>query len=59
MDFGKQTIITKGYKRLRDAFQDVGISSRNRIPNDRGVFKFRSKVKYNIYRQSREENEKG
>jgi hypothetical protein len=58
MDMGKETIITKGCKLLLDAFQFVGISSRNRIPNNTGVFKLRSKVKYNIYRQSREENEK-
>jgi hypothetical protein len=39
---GKETIITKGCKLLLDAFQFVGISSRNGIPNDGGVFKLRS-----------------
>jgi hypothetical protein len=58
MDMGKETVITKGCKLQLVAFQFVGVSGRNRIPNDRGVFKLRSKVKYNIYRQSREENEK-
>jgi hypothetical protein len=42
MDMGKETIITKGWKLLLDAFQFVGISSHNRIPNKRGVFKLRS-----------------
>jgi hypothetical protein len=37
MNMGKETIITKGCKLLLDAFQFVGISSRNGIPNDRGV----------------------
>jgi hypothetical protein len=58
MDMGKETIITKGCKLLLDVFQFVGISGRNRIPNTRGVFKLKSKVQYNIYIQSREENEK-
>jgi hypothetical protein len=42
MNMGKETIKTKGCKLLLDAFQFVGISSRNGIPNDRGVFKLRS-----------------
>jgi hypothetical protein len=48
MDMGKEKVITKGCKLLLDAFQFVGISGRFKIP---------TKVKYNIYRQSREENE--
>jgi hypothetical protein len=42
MDMGKKTIITKGCELLLDAFQFVGFSSRNGIPNNRGVFKLRS-----------------
>jgi hypothetical protein len=42
MDMGKETIITKGCRLVLDAFQFVGISSLNRIPNSRGVFKLRS-----------------
>jgi hypothetical protein len=42
MEMGKETIITKGCKLLLDAFQFVGISSCNRIPNNRGIFKLRS-----------------
>jgi hypothetical protein len=32
MDYGKDTIKTKGCKLLLDAFQFVGISRRNRFP---------------------------
>jgi hypothetical protein len=39
MDMGKERITTEGCKRLLDAFQFVGISRRNRIPNSRDVFK--------------------
>jgi hypothetical protein len=42
MDMGKEMITTKGCKRLLDAFQFVGISSHNGIPNNRGVFKLLS-----------------
>jgi hypothetical protein len=36
---GAETVKRKGYTLLLDAFQFVGISRRNGIPNDRGVFK--------------------
>jgi hypothetical protein len=36
---GKETTVTKSCKLLLDEFQFVGISSRNRVPNDGGVFK--------------------
>jgi hypothetical protein len=39
MDMGKEMIKIKVCKLLLVAFQSVGISSRNRIPNNRGVFK--------------------
>jgi hypothetical protein len=35
MDLGE--IVTKGCELLLDAFQFVGISSRNRVPNNGGV----------------------
>jgi hypothetical protein len=42
MAMGKETVITKGCKLLQDVFQFVDISSHNRIPNNRGIFKLRS-----------------
>jgi hypothetical protein len=36
MDIGKETIKREDGKLLLDAFQFVGISRRNRIPNNRG-----------------------
>jgi hypothetical protein len=42
MDMGKETIITKSCKLLLEVFQFVDISSSNRIPNKRGIFKLRS-----------------
>jgi hypothetical protein len=45
----KGRIKSKGSKFLMDAFQFLGISRRNRVPNNRFLFKLRSsKVKYNI-----------
>jgi hypothetical protein len=41
MDLGEKTIVAKGCELLLDAFQFVGISSRNRFPNNEGVFKLR------------------
>jgi hypothetical protein len=41
MDLGEKTIVTKSCELLLDAFQFVGISSRNRVPNNGGVFKLR------------------
>jgi hypothetical protein len=41
MDLGEKTIVTKSCKLLLDAFQFVGISSHNRVPNNGGVFKLR------------------
>jgi hypothetical protein len=41
MDMEKETIKTEGCKLLLDAFQFVGISRSNRIPDNRGTFKFR------------------
>jgi hypothetical protein len=38
---GKETIKQKGYRLLLDAFQFVGIGRRNRIPNNRDIFKLR------------------
>jgi hypothetical protein len=38
---GEETIIAKGCELLLDAFQLVSISSRNRVPNNGGVFKLR------------------
>jgi hypothetical protein len=34
---------------MLDVFQFVGIGRRNRIPNNRGVFKLRANGKYNTY----------
>jgi hypothetical protein len=39
MDLGEKTIVTKSCELLQDAFQFVGISRRNRVPNNGGVFK--------------------
>jgi hypothetical protein len=39
MDLGEKTIVTKSYELLLDAFQFVGISSCNRVPNNGGIFK--------------------
>jgi hypothetical protein len=36
---GRERIISKDWKHVLDEFQFVGISSHNRIPDDRGVFK--------------------
>jgi hypothetical protein len=59
MDMGKEIIIKKGCKLLLDAFQFAGISSSNRTPKTKVYSSLGlTKVKYNIYRQSREENEK-
>jgi hypothetical protein len=41
MDLRKKTIVTKSCELLLDAFQFVGISSRNRVPHNGGVFKLR------------------
>jgi hypothetical protein len=41
MDLGEKTIVTKSCELLLDAFQFVGISSRNGVPNNGGVFKLR------------------
>jgi hypothetical protein len=41
MDFGEKAIVTKSCELLLDAFQFVGISSRNRGPNNGGIFKLR------------------
>jgi hypothetical protein len=42
MDVGKAMIKTKGSKLLLDMFQFVGITIRNNIPNNRGVFMLNS-----------------
>jgi hypothetical protein len=39
MDVGEEKIIAKSCELLLDAFRFFAISSRNRVPNDRGVFK--------------------
>jgi hypothetical protein len=39
MDTGMETITAKGRKLQLDAFQFVGISSRNKIPQNSRVFK--------------------
>jgi hypothetical protein len=39
MNLGEKTIVTKRCELLLDAFQFVGISGRNRDPNNGGVFK--------------------
>lgn len=55
---GKEKIKTEGCKLLLCAFKFVGITKRNRIPNNRSVSNWRlTRVKYNTYRQSREEQE--
>jgi hypothetical protein len=41
-DIGKETVAAKGWQLLLDAFQFVGIGSRNKISEDRRVFKLRS-----------------
>jgi hypothetical protein len=41
MDLGEKTIVTKSCEFLLDEFHFVGISSRNRDPNNGGVFKLR------------------
>jgi hypothetical protein len=40
-DVGKETIKTNGCKLLLDAIQFLGNSRRNRIPNNRDIFKLR------------------
>jgi hypothetical protein len=37
MDLGEKKIVTKNCELLLDAFQFVGISSRNRVPNNRYI----------------------
>jgi hypothetical protein len=55
----KEMVETRGCKLRLDAFQFVGISRGNRVPNNAGVFKLRCNwVKYNRYKHSRDEKEK-
>jgi hypothetical protein len=59
MELGKERIKSEGSKRLMEACHFLEISRRNRVPNNRFLFKFRSnKVKYNIYRYSRDDENK-
>jgi hypothetical protein len=59
MDMGKETIITKGCKLLLDAFQFLASVVVIEFQTTEAYSSFDlTKVKYNIYRQSREENEK-
>jgi hypothetical protein len=39
MNLGEKTIVTKSCELLLDAFQFAGISSRNRVPSNGGIFK--------------------
>jgi hypothetical protein len=41
MDLEEKTIVTKSCELLLDVFQFVGISGRNIVPNNGGVFKLR------------------
>jgi hypothetical protein len=49
---GKETIITKGCKLLLDAFQFVGISSRNGIPNDNNNNVLRTRFDLGLWREN-------
>jgi hypothetical protein len=47
MGLGKERIKSEGSELLMDAFQFLGISSRDGVPNSRSLFRLRSnKVKY-------------
>jgi hypothetical protein len=41
VDLREKTIVRKSCELLLDVFQFVGISSRNRVPNNGAVFKLR------------------
>jgi hypothetical protein len=59
MDIGKETIITKGCKRLLDAFQLLASVVVIEFQTAEAYSSsYLTKVKYNVCRQSREENEK-
>jgi hypothetical protein len=58
MDLRKETIKTEGCKPLLDAFQLVGISRRNWIPDNVRVYKLAYSVIYNLCIRSRDQKAK-